>query len=153
MSTFRITCINWGLSAIFFLLQTLLFLMEITKHVHNQSKNEQVPEYYFKNNECKTKRHYIWHMSCNLITKKGNHSKVTKCRHRQGVWAFHILFNSKRVCSNIWFISRFSSLACDSFSVRTSSVRKQHYYHQWSRTTKQSMHRYYRYTLVKTVAL
>lgn len=29
--------------------------MEMTKHVHNQSKNEHVPEYYFKTMSVKQK--------------------------------------------------------------------------------------------------
>ena len=46
-------------------------------------------------------------------TKSQNHSAcgVRLC--------FHKLFSSIRVWSSIWCISRFSSLACDSFSVRT----------------------------------
>lgn len=54
----------------------------MTKHVHNQSKNQQVPEYYFKNHECKTKCHYIWHV-LQFGNKKENHLDVTKCGHRQ----------------------------------------------------------------------
>lgn len=48
-------------------------------------------------------------------TKSQNHSAcgVRPC--------FHKLFSSIRVWSSCWCISRFSSLACDSFSVRTSN--------------------------------
>lgn len=48
-------------------------------------------------------------------TKSQNHSAcgVRLCVHK--------LFSSIRVWSSIWCMSRFSSLACDSFSVRTSN--------------------------------
>lgn len=68
-----------------------------------------------------------WHMvipsdNCQDKQKKLNDYKMqTSSLCDQAV---HMLLSSNRVCSNIWFISRFSSLACESFSVRTSSKKR-----------------------------